>query len=59
MKRIWRRNYLKYVHSEVIQLLDLLKMWGSLGKELFFNRVDDLKLEELLKCNVTTKRRIC
>ena len=59
MKLIRRENDQRYVHSEVIQLLDLLKMWGSLGKKLLDEKVSESNLEEWLKFVVNKKEIIC
>ena len=40
---------MRYVLSEVIQILDLLKMWGSLGKKMLKNIVGESNIEEWMK----------
>ena len=47
-----------YIMCEGIQLLPLLTMWGSLGKELLNERVGETRLEDCLKFGVNKKRLV-
>ena len=49
----------RYVLSEGIQLTDLLKMWGLIGKKLLNEKVGESNIEEWLKCIVNKKTIIC
>ena len=48
----------RYKPSEVIQLLSLLTMWGSLGNKMSKNRVGELKLEEWSKHVLNDMRQV-
>ena len=57
MNRIRQGTGPRYILSEVIQLPDLLTIWGSLGRKILNDRSRELKIEECPKRVVNDIRK--